>query len=74
VDPAEALGRLDALKASHGMDPLFDASMVLFQMIIEVTVGAMEYCVPQLRFDGSGIGIMAISGNALRNTISDCAR
>ena len=48
--------------------------MVLLQVIIEVTVGAMEYRVSQLRFDSSGIGSMAISGNTLWDTISDCAR
>ena len=74
MDTAKAFRRLDTLKSSHWARPLLDSSVVLLQMIIEVAVGAMEYCVPQLRFDGSGIGIMAISGNALRTTISDRAR
>jgi hypothetical protein len=43
-------------------------------MIIEVTVGAMEYGVPQLRFEGSGIGIMAISGDPRWDTTGDSAR
>jgi len=41
--PAKAYGRLHTLEAPHRLDPLFDSSMILFQMIVQVTVGAMAY-------------------------------
>ena len=34
----------------------------------------MTYPFPQRRFDGSGIGVMTIGGDALRDTVRDGAR
>ena len=48
---AKPLGRLDTVEAPHRPDPLFDASMVLLQMIIQVAVRAMVHSCPQLGFD-----------------------
>ncbi len=47
--------------------------MILFQMIIQVTVGAMAYLFPQLGFNGLGIGIMAIAGDPIWDTAGDRA-
>jgi len=48
--------------------------MVLLQMIIQVTVGAMAYPFPQFRSDGSRIGVMAIGGHPCWDTAGDRAR
>jgi hypothetical protein len=68
MDPAEACGRVNTLESAHRPRPLFDASMVLLQMIIQVAVGAMTHLFPQLRFDRAGIGVMPVGRNALRDT------
>jgi hypothetical protein len=36
MHPTKALGRLHTLEAPHRSDPLFDSSMVLLQMIIQI--------------------------------------
>src|ERR671931_72478 len=57
MHPAKAGGRHHTLEAPHRPDPLFDSSMVLLQMIIQVTVRAMAYLCPQLSFDSSEIPV-----------------
>lgn len=42
------------LKAPHRPRSLFDAAMVLLQMIIQVAVGTMAHLFAQLSFDGLG--------------------
>ena len=43
---AKPFGRLDTLEAPHRPYALFDSSMVLFQMIVQVAVGAMAHRFP----------------------------
>src|SRR5215471_6226577 len=74
MDAAKAFCRLHTLEASHRPDPLFDASMVLLQMIVQVPVGAMTYLTPERGFDGTGISAVSITGDALRDTTRDGAR
>src|SRR5918999_5313828 len=70
---AKALRRLNPLKAPHRPDPLFDPAMVLLEMIIQIPVRAMAHRFPELSFDGAGIGVVSITGDPRRNTISDGA-
>src|SRR5262249_4327365 len=74
MHPTKASGRLDPFEAAHRPRALFDASMVLLQVIIQVAVGAMTHRLPQLSFDGSGVGVMSIGRNAFRDTLSDRTR
>ena len=43
---AKALRRLDTLEAPHRQDALFDASMVLFQVIVQKAIRAMADLFP----------------------------
>src|SRR4051812_24491903 len=71
MHPAKAFGRLHTFASPHGARPLLDSSMVLFQVIVQVTVGAMTHGFPQLSFDGSRIGVMPVGRHALRDTTGD---
>src|SRR5215471_16084439 len=71
---AKPCGRLDTLKAPQRLDSLLDASMVLFQMIIQIPVRAMTDLFPEHDCDGAGISGMSITGDPLRDTTSDGAR
>jgi hypothetical protein len=48
--------------------------MILLQMIVQVTIGAMAHRFPELGFDGAGISVVAITGDSLRDTTRDGAR
>src|SRR5262249_2731744 len=72
--PAKPCSRRHTLKAPHRPDPLLDASMVLFQMIIQIAVRAMPHGLSQRSFDSPGIGAMSITGDALRDATGDRAR
>jgi hypothetical protein len=54
--------------------PLFEAAVTLLQMSVHVTGGAMMDFLPQLRLDGSRIGVMAIGRHPLGHTTGDRAR
>ncbi len=47
--------------------------MVLLQVIIHIPVRAMAHSFPQDSFEGTGIGVVAITGNSLRDTTGDGA-
>jgi hypothetical protein len=51
---------------SGGPRALFNAPVVLLQMIIQVTVGPVRHPLPKDIPNGTWIGIMAIGGDALR--------
>jgi hypothetical protein len=55
------------------VDPLFDSSLVLLPQIIQVTIGAMTYGCSSRSFDRTGRGVVAIRGDAFRDTTSDGA-
>ncbi len=55
VDPTKPRCRHDTLEAPHRPRPLFDSSMVLLQMIIQIAVRAMGHGFPQFRFEGAGV-------------------
>ena len=63
MHPTKASGRLDTFESAHRPRALLDASMVLLQVIIQVAVGAMTHRLPQLSFNGSGVGVMSIGRN-----------
>src|SRR5262245_25974043 len=71
---AKALGRLHTLEAPHRLDPLFDASMVLLQMVVQVEVGAMAHLFSERGFDGTGTGVVSVTGDPLRDPTGDGAR
>src|SRR6185295_13453397 len=65
---AKAFGRLHTFEAPHRPAPLFDTSMVLFQMIIQIAVGTMADSLPHHGSDSSGICLMPVGGHLLRKT------
>src|SRR5262245_35208810 len=71
---AKPLRRLHTLKAPHRPNPLFNSSMVLLQMIVQVTVRAMAYRFPERGFDRAGIGVVSITGDPLWDTTRDGTR
>jgi hypothetical protein len=48
--------------------------MVLLQMIVQVTVRAMTHFFPERSFDRAGIGVVAITGDPLRDTTRNGTR
>jgi hypothetical protein len=50
---------------------LFNAAMVLLQLIIQIAVRAMAHLFPPFRFDGAGIGVMPIGSYPLWHTTGD---
>jgi hypothetical protein len=73
MDPAKTLRRFNTLKPTHGACTLFDAAMVLLQMVVQVTVGAMAHGFPQLRLDSLGIGVMTVTGDTRWDTAGNGA-
>jgi hypothetical protein len=73
IDPTEPLRRPKTLESAHRVSSLLDASIVLLQMILEILVGTMRDLCSQLRFYGSGIGIVSIGGDPGRYSFRDDA-
>jgi hypothetical protein len=49
----------------HGSVSIFDPSVVLLKLVVQVHVGPMQNLSAQFTLDGCGIAIMAISGDAV---------
>jgi hypothetical protein len=62
---AEARSRGAMFESAHRPIPLFDASMILLQVVIQVAIRAMLYVIPENITNGAGVGIMAIGGDAV---------
>jgi len=45
--------------------------MILFQMIIQIAVGTVSHSIPELGPYRSGIGVVPVSGNAVRHYLRD---
>ena len=71
---AKPCSRLDTLKASHRPEPLFNAAMVLLQMVVQIAIRAMTHDFSQLRFDRPGIRALSITRDPRWNTTGDRAR
>jgi hypothetical protein len=74
LHPATTRRRLDTFASPHGAWALFDASMSLVQMILQVAVRPMTPPFSQFRFEGSGIGIMSVGRHAFRDTAGEGSR
>src|ERR1700723_2279794 len=53
-----------ALEPAHRLVTTFDATVILFQAIVEIAAGAMAHRLAQRRADRPGIAVVAIRGHA----------
>ena len=53
---AEPCRRGEALEAEHRADALFDAAMVLLEVIVEVLICAMGHVLTERTGNGTGVG------------------
>jgi hypothetical protein len=58
--PAEAEGGVEFPKAAHRIVPLFDATVILFQSIVQIGTATVNDIIPYRLTDGPWIGIMAV--------------
>ncbi len=52
---AKPCRRGEALEAEHGADTLFDAPVVLLEVIVEVLIRAMGHVLTELKGNGTGV-------------------
>ena len=52
---AEPCRRSEALEAEHGAHALFDAAVVLLEVIVEVLIRAMGHVLTELTGNGTGV-------------------
>src|SRR5277367_2854114 len=64
---AKSARRGEALEASHGSVSILDPAMVLLKSVVEIHVGPMPDRVAQVASDCCWIGIVAVSGDAIRH-------
>jgi hypothetical protein len=62
---AEARGRGALFEPAHRPIPLFDAAMILLQVVIQIAIRAMLYVIPEDMAYGAGVGVIAIGGDAV---------
>jgi hypothetical protein len=62
---AETCGCGEGFEPTRGPVPLFDPPMILFQMVVQIAVGAVRHPLSEDGANGSRIGIMAIRGDAV---------
>jgi hypothetical protein len=67
---AEPRCQLERSKATHGIVPLLDASMILFQAIVQVAVRAMLHLAAEYPADCSRIGVVPV-GDHLRRSMTN---
>jgi hypothetical protein len=63
----KAHGGGEGFESARGPVALFDAPMVLLQMVVEMAVSPVEHPVSKNVPNGAGVGIMAIGGDAVRD-------
>ena len=54
---------MPVFEPAHRAIPLFNAAMILLQMVVEIALGAMRYLVPKDIPTRAWVGIMAIRGD-----------
>jgi hypothetical protein len=64
-EAAEARSRGAMFESAHRPIPVFDSSMILLQVVIQVASRAMLYVIPAHMTYGAWIGVMAIRGEAV---------
>jgi hypothetical protein len=55
-----------ALQAKHRSTSALDAAMVLLKSVIKVATRPVPHMIAELGPNGSGIGVMAVGGDAIR--------
>ena len=65
-DTTEACCGGEGSKPARRAIPLFNAPMILFQMVIEIAMRPVGHPPPEDVADGTWVGVMAIGGGALR--------
>jgi hypothetical protein len=65
-DATEPSSRGKGFEPSGGPITLFNAPMVLLQMIIQVAVGPVRHPVPEDVLDGAWVGVVTIGGDVVR--------
>src|SRR5215467_836926 len=68
----EADCRFETSKAMHGIQALFDATMILFQPVIELLILPMEHFTAHCFVYGSGTGWMPVCCDTLRCMTHTC--
>ena len=56
IGKTEPRRRGETLEAQHRADALFDAAMVLLEMVVEIIIRAMGHVLTELRGNGTGVG------------------
>ena len=62
-DATETCGGGEGFEAAHGPVALFNAPMVLLEMIVQVAVGPVHHAVPGDLPNGAWVSIVAIGGD-----------
>ena len=60
---AKACGGVPVLEPAHEAIPLLDAAMILFQVVVYVAVGPVQYLVPEDLPNRAWVDVVAISGD-----------
>src|SRR5690349_7527700 len=70
--PAEARGRCEVPKSAHWVIALFDSTMILFQVVIQVGIPAMHDLAAEHLTNRTWIGVMSIGRYPLRGVTNRC--
>ena len=70
--PAEARGRGEVSKSTHRVIALFDPTMILFQVVIQIGLPAMHDLVAENLTNRTWIGVMSIGRYPLRGVTNRC--
>src|SRR5262245_43191016 len=62
---AKARGSFEVPESSHGIISLFNPTMILFQSVVEVRVGSMDYIVTQSLSNSTRVTVMTITGYSI---------
>jgi hypothetical protein len=65
--PAEAVCGIEVPESSHWIIPLFDASVILLQPIVQVAARPVYNFAPQYPMDGTRVSNMTIGSHTLRS-------